>query len=346
MKKKNIINLIKYYSEGNDSGFRSEAYEIANDFSKSGDEEIASYIISLLSDANTFIPQMNNENLMFFKRVQPSVEGFFLPSSIEADLIGVANAIKGKRGVNKFLFEGAPGTGKTEAVRQLSRVLHRDLYAVAFDNIVDSKLGQTTKNIASLFQEIRDFPHPDHIMILFDELDAIALDRVDANDLREMGRATSAILREFDDLSKDVILFATTNLYKNLDKALVRRFDAVINFNRYTQKDLAGIAVQIFDKLSPFYRGIGKNERLFSKIIACMKPIPYPGDLENIIKTSIAFSDPSDPFDYLVRLFHAAAPSLQNESAEGLRKIGFTVREIALLTKSSKSTVAREVKKE
>ena len=107
-------------------------------------------------------------------------------------------------------------------------------------------------------------------MILFDELDAIALDRVDANDLREMGRATSAILREFDDLSKDVILFATTNLYKNLDKALVRRFDAVINFNRYTQKDLAGIAVQIFDKLSPFYRGIGKNERFFSKIIACM----------------------------------------------------------------------------
>ena len=101
---------------------------------------------------------------MFFKRVQPSVEGFFLPSSIEADLIGVANAIKGKRGVNKFLFEGAPGTGKTEAVRQLSRVLHRDLYAVAFDNIVDSKLGQTTKNVASLFQEIRDFPHPDHIM--------------------------------------------------------------------------------------------------------------------------------------------------------------------------------------
>ena len=127
MKKKNIINLIKYYSEGNDSGFRSEAYEIANDFSKSGDEEIASYIISLLSDANTFIPQMNNENLMFFKRVQPSVEGFFLPSSIETDLIGVANAIKGRRGVNKFLFEGAPGTGKTEAVRQLSRVLHRDL---------------------------------------------------------------------------------------------------------------------------------------------------------------------------------------------------------------------------
>ena len=37
MKKKNIINLIKYYSEENDAGFRTEAYEIASDFDKSGD---------------------------------------------------------------------------------------------------------------------------------------------------------------------------------------------------------------------------------------------------------------------------------------------------------------------
>ena len=28
MKKKNIINLIKYYAEKNDAGFRNEAYEI------------------------------------------------------------------------------------------------------------------------------------------------------------------------------------------------------------------------------------------------------------------------------------------------------------------------------
>ena len=32
MKKKNIINLIRYHSEGNEAGFRSEAYEIAKEF--------------------------------------------------------------------------------------------------------------------------------------------------------------------------------------------------------------------------------------------------------------------------------------------------------------------------
>lgn len=37
MKKKSVINLIKYYAENNDAGFRSEAYEVARDFDKSGD---------------------------------------------------------------------------------------------------------------------------------------------------------------------------------------------------------------------------------------------------------------------------------------------------------------------
>lgn len=34
MKKKSILNLIKYYIEHNDIGFRNEAYEIAEEFDK------------------------------------------------------------------------------------------------------------------------------------------------------------------------------------------------------------------------------------------------------------------------------------------------------------------------
>ena len=59
MKKKNVLNLIKYYSEKNDSAFRTEAYEIAKDFDKNGDYQLAEYIMALLSNANTFVPQMN-----------------------------------------------------------------------------------------------------------------------------------------------------------------------------------------------------------------------------------------------------------------------------------------------
>ena len=57
MKKIDVINLIKYYSEKNDYAFRNEAYKIANDFDISGDTQLAEYIMALLSDANTFVPQ-------------------------------------------------------------------------------------------------------------------------------------------------------------------------------------------------------------------------------------------------------------------------------------------------
>ena len=60
MKKKNIINLIKYYSEKNDIGFRSEAYEIAKDFDELGDYQLSEYIMALLSSANTFVPQIHD----------------------------------------------------------------------------------------------------------------------------------------------------------------------------------------------------------------------------------------------------------------------------------------------
>lgn len=64
-------------------------------------------------------------------------------------------------GINKFLFQGAPGTGKTEAVKQLARILEREIYMVDFSAIIDSKMGQTQKNMSELFKEINGFVHPE-----------------------------------------------------------------------------------------------------------------------------------------------------------------------------------------
>lgn len=64
-------------------------------------------------------------------------------------------------------------------------------------------------------------------VILWYEMDVMALDRVNVNDIREMGLATSAILHKFDritDLNQNVVIIATTYLFKNFDKALKRRF--------------------------------------------------------------------------------------------------------------------------
>lgn len=340
MRKKNILNLIKYYAEHNDAGFRNEAYIIAKLFDQAGDSQLAEYIMALLSGANTFVPQNNEYQSSFFNKVSLAGDSLPLPTSIMNDIIGVINSIRHHAGFNKFLFEGDPGTGKTETVKQIARILNRDLYSVDFDSVIDSKLGQTSKNIASVFQEIRALPNPEKAIIMFDEIDAIALDRINSNDLREMGRVTSSVLKGLDGLDGSIVLIATTNLFAQFDKALTRRFDAIINFNRYNKNELLDIAESILNDLLSQFKFAGRNMRLFRKIISTMDKIPYPGELKNIIKTSVAFSDPTNGYAYLKKLYEAVSgPS----DIKTLQNQGFSVREIEILTSISKSQVAREL---
>jgi len=317
MKKKNILNLIKYHAEKNEAAFRNEAYEIAKYFDKSNDYQLSEYIMALLSDTNTFSPQ---------------------------NILGLINAIGHNAGVNKFLFEGPPGTGKTETAKQIARILERELFIVDFDSVIDSKLGQTSKNISLLFREISSVANPDKVIILFDEIDSIAIDRINSNDLREMGRATSSVLKGLDNLNNNIILIATTNLYKAFDKALSRRFDAIIDFSDYTKQDLIEVGEAILNDMLQKFKYAGRNMRLFKKILESMDTIPYPGELENLIKTSIAFSDPSSEYDYLKKLYINVTKTGENMDLKYMQNQGFTVREIEILTGISKSQVSRDLK--
>ena len=343
MKKRNVINLIRYHSENNDAAFHEEAYAIAKDFDMSGDSQLAEYIMALLSNANTFIPQMSNSESAFFEKVAAGSDILPLPEIIQEDILGIMNAISYNIGINKILFQGPPGTGKTESAKQVARILDRELFVVSFSSVIDSKLGQTQKNISRLFDEINTFAHPEKVVVLFDEIDALALDRTNSNDLREMGRATSALLREMDRMNSKVLLIATTNLFDHFDKAMVRRFDSVIDFDRYTQDDLMEIAEALLDIFLHKVRGLGKNSRLFRKILYLASPLPYPGELKNLIRTAVAFSSPNDKFDYL-RQFYRRIYGDNPSSLSNLQAQGFTVREIEILTGVSKSQVSRELK--
>lgn len=343
MKKKNVISLIKYYTEKNDTAFRNEAYEIAKDFDDSGDYQLSEYIMSLLSNVNTFVPQMSENTSPFFEKIEAKEDMLLLPDSITNDLLGVVNAIEHNIGINKFMFQGAPGTGKTEAVKQLARILDREIFMVDFSAVIDSKLGQTQKNLSALAKEINAFVRPDKVIVLFDEIDALALDRTNQNDLREMGRATSALLKVLDRINENIVIIATTNLFEHFDKALLRRFDSVIDFNRYTKEDLVSIAEKMLDRYLNKIKLANRDIRLFRKVINLMNEIIYPGELKNIIKTSVAFSDPQDGMDYIRRLYY----SICGEKPEDLKKLqmqNFTVREIEILVGKSKSSIARELK--
>ena len=66
------------------------------------------------------------------------------------------------------------------------------------------------------------------------------------------------------------------------------------------------------------------------------KKIPYPGELSNLIKTSVAFSDPHDPEDYLRWLYHVVTDN-EIYDLPKLKELKFTQREIAILLTNLKS---------
>ena len=186
MKKQNVLNLIKYHVEKNESAFKNEAINIARYFDSIGDDQIAEYIMSLIAESNLYTPQNSDFESKFLKQIDTrGMEPLNLPIAITDDIKGIINAINHNIGINKFLFEGSPGSGKTEAAKQVTRLLNRTLYYVDFDNLIDSKLGQTNKNIANLFNEINSIPNSNNVVILFDEIDVIALDRVSSNDVQQ-----------------------------------------------------------------------------------------------------------------------------------------------------------------
>lgn len=347
MKKQNVLNLIKYHIEKNESAFKNEAITIARYFDSIGDDQLAEYIMGLVAESNLYSPQSKDFESDFLKQIDlRNIEPLNLPIEISEDIKGIINAVNHKVGINKFLFEGLPGTGKTEAVKHIARLLDRILFCVDFENLIDSKLGQTNRNISKVFNEINMLPNSSKIVVLFDEIDVIALDRVNSHDVREMGRVTSTILRELDrltDLNKEIVIIATTNLFSHFDKALIRRFDAVINFNRYSKDDLIEVGEYYFSSFIRNFKNVSKDTRLFKKILSIAEILPQPGELKNIIKTSLAFSDLDSEYDYLKRLYNSLIGNIDATDINELYEKGFTLREIEKLKGEPKSTVARKL---
>lgn len=341
MKKADVIDLIKYHFEEKEAEFRNQAIAIARDFDQSGDSQLAQYIMSIMSQSHRFVPQAH-ENNSSLQPVKIESKSLHIPTVVMDDLKGIINAINHHIGLNKFLFIGSPGTGKTECVKHIARLLERELLMVDFSHLVDSKLGQTAKNLSQTFKEINSLPSVKSYIFLLDEIDAIALDRINQNDVREMGRVTSTLLKALDDLNPDVIIIATTNLYANLDKALARRFDAIIDFDRYTEEDKIEVAEAMLNEFLKPFANIARDTRLFKKILRSVNKLPNPGDLRNMIRTAVAFSDSKDAHDYLKRLLKSLHDG-KTLSLKQLQELKFTVREIAILTCSSKSSVSREL---
>lgn len=125
-----------------------------------------------------------------------------------------------------FLFTGLPGTGKSVTAEALADELGRQLATVNLSTLVSSFLGDTSKNISTIF----DAASRERWVVLFDEFDAIGKERAERTDHGELKRVVTAFLQQLDNFRGPSILVAATNHPKLLDLAVWRRFDEVLEF--------------------------------------------------------------------------------------------------------------------
>ncbi len=124
------------------------------------------------------------------------------------------------------LFSGPSGTGKSMAAEAIAAALDRLLIRCPLSSVISKYVGETSRNIASLFQVARE----NQAVLVFDEADALLArrTRVQTSNDRFANAETGALLSEIERYEGVVVL--TTNLREALDSALERRLQLRLTF--------------------------------------------------------------------------------------------------------------------
>jgi hypothetical protein len=131
---------------------------------------------------------------------------------------GYERKITSARGVTALL-QGGPGTGKTLAAGVIARELGLDLYRIDVARIVSKWVGETEKNLATVFDAAED----GQAVLLFDEADSLFGKRTEVKSSvdRYANLEVNYLLQRLDSFEGIAIL--TTNFGTSIDPAFKRR---------------------------------------------------------------------------------------------------------------------------
>lgn len=128
--------------------------------------------------------------------------------------------------VRRLLLTGAPGTGKTMSAKVLAGELRLPLFVIRLDGLITKFMGETAAKLRLVFDALSETRG----VYLFDEVDALAGERANGNDVGEIRRVLNSFLQFLEGHSSESLLIAATNHPQLLDRAMFRRFDTVIEY--------------------------------------------------------------------------------------------------------------------
>lgn len=174
---------------------------------------------------------------------------------------------------DKLLFCGPPGCGKTLTAEVMANELGLTLAIVRIDSVMSSLLGETASNLRQVFDFVSAVP----LVVLFDEVDAMAKERADEGDHGELKRVVNAFLQMLDAYEGKSLLVAATNHERILDAAVWRRFDEVLVFESPNLEQLRRL-------LSVKLRGFRREFELDDPRIASLFKGLSHADVERVVR--------------------------------------------------------------
>lgn len=244
--------LLRSHAEGDDTKFYSVALQVAARAARGGQGRFAQELRDLVEDLRkqstrspgrpipvtqprgelsgllaASYPETRMADLVLESDVRQRLERVLLEQRQQDHL-----RAQGFRPLRRVLLIGPPGTGKTMTASALAGDLHLPLFLIRLDGLITKFMGETAAKLRLVFDALSETRG----VYLFDEVDALGGERARTNDVGEIRRVLNSFLQFLEQDDSDSLLVAATNHPQMLDRAMFRRFDAVIEYPLPTEE--------------------------------------------------------------------------------------------------------------
>jgi SpoVK/Ycf46/Vps4 family AAA+-type ATPase len=248
---KQILAMLRSRAEGDDETFFSIALQVAAAEARQGHREVAEEVRAAVDKARAHSsrgqsvpiqlasPRGGLEGLLELRNPRFTLKDVVLKDELVARINDVLRQQRkrdwlrehGKTPNRRMLFVGPPGSGKTMSAEALAGELHLPLYVIRLDSLITRYMGETASKLRMIFDETAKRRG----VYLFDEFDAVGGHRTATNDVAEMRRVLNSFLQFMEEGSTtDSVIICSTNHPRLLDRALLRRYDQVLEFDAPT----------------------------------------------------------------------------------------------------------------
>jgi SpoVK/Ycf46/Vps4 family AAA+-type ATPase len=249
--------LLQSHADGDEPSFRKAALQLAAAESAAGHVRVAEEIRGIVAKMpsatarkqgpviDIATPRGELADILEGGHRGERLRDIVLRSDVRDLLLRVVEENRSRNRLERFgvsprrrlLFHGAPGCGKTLAAAVLAGEMGLPLMTVRFDALFSRFLGATAVQLRAIFAEMPRRPG----VYLFDEFDSVAKARGDAQDVGEMNRVVTAFLQLVDADVSGSLMIAATNHVELLDRAVFRRFDVIVPFDKPTREQLVDL---------------------------------------------------------------------------------------------------------